>query len=107
MDQLITGGGVAGLVVSVVYVGRLALDWLKDKRTAPITAASAHVGDAATANAVLVKSLEALQAENGRLVSRVQYLEAEDARKDSKISELEARLSGIAAELAALKSDGR
>jgi len=103
MDQLITGGGITGLAVAIVYMGRLALDWLRDRRSAPINAASAYVGDAATANAVLVKSLEALQAENTRLVSRVQYLEAEDARKDGKISELEQRLSAIANELAALK----
>lgn len=103
MDGLITGGGIAGLVVALVYVGRLTLDWLKDRRTAPINAASAHVGDAAAANAVLVASLQSLQAENGRLVKRVQHLETEAERYEAKVTELEGRLSDIAGELAALR----
>lgn len=107
MDQLITGGGIAGLLVAATYVGRLGLDWLRDKRSAPTTAASVHVGNAATANAVLVATLEGLQAENSRLVKRVADLEAEDQRKDDKIADLEQRLQGIALELSALKGQGR
>ena len=107
MDAVITGGGVAGLVLSLTYVGRLALDWWRDRHTVSSSTASAHVGDAATANAVLVKTLEGLQAENGRLQARVQHLEAEDQRKADKITELERRLSDIATELAALRGGTR
>jgi predicted nucleic acid-binding Zn-ribbon protein len=106
-DALVTGGGIGGLALAVVYVGRLTLDWLRERRTAPTETATAAVTDAATANAALVSSLQLLQAENTRLHARVAQLEDEDRKKDEKITVLEAQIAHIATELAALRSTNR
>lgn len=102
-DELVTGGGLGGIALAVVYVGRLTLDWLRERRKGPVETSTAAVTDAATANAVLLSTVEALQKENGRLNRRVESLETENARKDAKLTELEGRLSSIAAELAELR----
>lgn len=102
-DELVTGGGIGGIALAVVYVGRLALDWLRERRKAPVETSTAAVTDATAANAVLLSTVEALQTENGRLNRRVADLETENSRKDAKLTELEARLSNIAAELAELR----
>ena len=102
-DALVTGGGIGGLALAIVYVGRLTLDWLRERRKGPVENTSAAVTDAATANAVLLSTIESLQSKNARLWTRVGSLETENARKDAKLTELEGRLSLIAAELAELR----
>lgn len=87
-DSLVTGGGAAAILISVAYMGRLGLDWWRERRKGPSV-----VGDAATVNAMLVTSLEGLQKENGRLVARVAILEESARQKDSKISELKRELA--------------
>lgn len=102
-DQLVTGGGLGGIALAVVYVGRLTLDWLRERRKAPVETSTAAVTDAATANAVLLSTLESVQGENKRLQGRVKTLEDENAAKDRKLADLEGRLADIAAELAELR----
>ena len=99
-QALLTGGGVGGILVALAVVGRLMLDAWKT----PKGRRSNAVADAAEANATLVQTLTALQAENTRLSGRVSMLEDEAEAKDRKIDELEGRLNIIAAELAALKT---
>lgn len=106
--NVVTGGGVVGLLLALSYVGKLLLDWYKTP-TPPRSAQrkdAAAVTDAQAANAVLTASLLALQGENGRLVHRVEVLEDEAALKDAKVAELERRLNSIAAELAQLRHTG-
>lgn len=103
-STLVTGSGIAGIIVALVYAGRLTLDWFKERRTGKVASSSAVVGDAATANTILVQTVTSLQGENARLVSRVIYLEAEDAKKDRKITELQHQIAGIAAELEKLRN---
>lgn len=107
----VAGGGIAGLILSITYVGRLALDWAKERKTGSVSEKSASVTDAATANTVILKSLEAVVAENGRMQRKIKHLEDESAEKDFKIKDLESRLAGalsqikdIADELAQLKT---
>lgn len=111
LSPLLTGGGAAGLVLAVGYIGRLALDAWREKRTAPREQATASVSDAAAANAVLVQSLDALRAENQRMARKIKHLEDEAQAKDAKIGELQQALSSaqrqidaIASDLAALKA---
>ncbi|MCW2543122.1 MAG: hypothetical protein JWM40_674 [Frankiales bacterium] len=111
-DQVLAGGGVAGLVIAVSYIGRLVLDWFKEKRSGDVVEKSTSVTDAATANAVILQSLKALGEENVRLQKKVGHLESESAAKDRKISELNDRLGtaqeqiqSIADELAQLKTN--
>lgn len=104
LSPLLTGGGAAGLVLAVGYIGRLALDAWREKRTAPREQATASVSDAAAANAVLVQSLDALRAENQRMARKIKHLEDEAEAKDAKITELERRVGEILTELAALKA---
>lgn len=110
-DPITTGGGIAGGIIALVYVGRLALDWWRERKQetpkAAAALASSQVTDAATANAVLVQTVETLQAENGRLSARVQHLEDEATERNRKITDLENQLASIARELATLRSDPR
>lgn len=101
--SLLTGSGAAALIIALVYAGRLGLDWLREKRAAPVARTTAAVTDAAAANAVLVQTVETLQAETSRQARKIRHLEEEAEAKDKKIDELESRLNDIAAELAALK----
>lgn len=107
-EQLTTAGGITGAAIAVVYVGRLILDWYRERKTetpkAAAAVATAQVSDAATANAVLVATVQSLQAENARLAGRVQHLEDEADERNTKITQLEGQLAAIAAELASLRS---
>lgn len=119
VDSLLAGGGTAGGIIAVGYVGRLALDWLKDHRsgevaekTAAVAEKTGAVTDAATASTVVLASLKALQEENTRQQEKIRHLEAEDERKSRVITELTDRLAkaqvqiqGIADELEQLKRD--
>lgn len=112
--SLIAGGGAAALIIALVYVGRLGLDWLREKRSAPVAKTTAAVTDAAAANAVLVQTVETLQAETSRQARKIKHLEDEAAEKDAKIEALEQRLNEaqgqiqtVAAELAALKGPAK
>lgn len=110
-DQVLAGGGIAGLTIAISYIGRLVLDWVKEKRDGEVVEKSTSVTDAATANAVIIQSLKALGEENSRLQRKVGHLEQESAVKDELIADLGKRLTqaqqqiqSIADELAQLKT---
>lgn len=104
LQPFLVGTGGGGLVLVLYACGRLVLEWLQERRSGEITSKTASVTDAATANTIILKSLEALQDENTRLQGKVKHLEDEAEKKDAKIADLETRLNAIAVELAALKS---
>lgn len=90
--QVLTGGGSAGLVIAIAYALKLLLDWLKEDRAGRHTESMTTVTNAQTANAVILKSLEAMERENARMRSRVVSLETELADSDAKMDTLRARL---------------
>lgn len=104
VDTLLTGSGTAGLILGAAYVGRLLLDGWREKRTGDREDTTSTVQDAAATNALMLGSLTALQAENGRQAARIRHLEEEADLKDAKIRDLEQRVQAIADELAALKT---
>lgn len=105
LGGVLTGGGTAGLIVAVAYAVKMFLDF-RAKRPTAGTHATTAVTNAETANAILGKTLERLEAENGRMARKIRHLEEEAEVKDRKIDELEQRLNDIAAELSALKTHG-
>jgi chromosome segregation ATPase len=101
---VLTGGGVAGLIVAVAYGLRLVLDWRAKRGDEHRAHTAGAIADAATANATLVQTVETLQRENSRMARKIKHLEDEAAEKDRKIEDLTSRVNEIAAELAALKT---
>ncbi len=104
--SLLTGGGTGGAIVALAYIAKLAWEGRREHRQEKREEVGGAVVDAATANATLVRTIETLQAENGRMAKKIRHLEDEAADKDRKIEDLTQRVNAIAAELAALKSDG-
>lgn len=89
-------GGGAGIAAVVIYAGREFNAWYSSKKNHEIaedgsqtTATSAAVADAATANAVLLRSYERLLAENERKDTKIEHLETRNAEKDTKIEVLQ------------------
>lgn len=99
---LITGSGVASVVVAVAYVIKLLLENRKGLSRDQIRT-NAAIADANTANAMLSNTLIAVQKDNATLRREVAALRRELTLKDVKISELQGRVEQIASELAALK----
>ena len=82
LSPALTGGGSAALVFALAYVGRLGLDWWRERRTTPTaagTAATAAVSDAATANALLLASLREEREEVQRLSAEVAEMRTQNA----------------------------
>lgn len=109
-SQILTGAGGTATILAIAYGVRLFIDWMRTDRETKHTATTAVVSSAETANAVILKSLEALERENGRLRGEIAALVAEAAQKDTKIRELESMLhqaqkqiEHIAAELTSMK----
>lgn len=103
---LLTGGGIAGIVMASVYMGRLGLDWWSTKTAQPRVRSSAAVNDAAAANALLLTALREEREEVQRLSQRVNTVEAENARLyderrqirlayESEIQELRGELNAL------------
>lgn len=101
MEQLLTGGGIASLLVALAYVGKMILDWRKAPKKVSLA-----VVDAQTANAILTGTLKSVQEENARQSRRIAELEEARDLRDAKIEDLERRLNGITVELSALKNEG-
>lgn len=95
VPEILTGGGVVGLIWAAGYVGRLGLDTWRAKRAGPREESAAWITDAAAANAVLVTTIGSLQAENRRMGRKIQHLEQEAREKDRKITELEQRVPEV------------
>lgn len=108
--DVLASGGVIGLILALAYIGRLLLDWIKERKTdktvgvtVGIAEKTAAMSDASTVNAMILSSLEAVTDENGRLRSRVESSEAENARLRGRIETLENEIAVIAAELRTLR----
>ena len=79
VGSVLTGGGVAGLMIAAVAVGRLALDWLKERSGEPRAERGAAVSDAATTNAMLLASLKEERESAQQLSAEVAELRAQNA----------------------------
>lgn len=103
IETILTGGGAAAFVIAVAYAGRLALDAWKERRGEPRVATTTAVTDAATANSLLLASLQEERVEVQRLSGRVQELETQNALLYEKIRdqrrEYEAEISAMRKQL--------
>ena len=89
-----TGGGTAGLVIAVTYaVKALIVDPVRARRNGTTARTSSAVTDAATANSVLLKSLESE-------TRRADRAEERERSKDEQIRRLEAELASVRDQLA-------
>lgn len=79
MATLLTSGGIAGLVYAIGYVYRQWRASRREDRSEPRAAATSAVTDAATANSLLLASLQEERTEVQRLSGRVQELETQNA----------------------------
>lgn len=106
INQLLAGSGLTGLVAVLAYGVKLLIDWQRASSDTASTRVTTGMSSAETANAVILKSLEAMERENARLRQRVVDLEASEVAKDAKIDELQAQVQQIMNELSALKTTG-
>lgn len=90
-----TGSGTAGLILALGYVAKLALDYLRGRHNDSTSGASAAVTDAATANSVLLKSLDSE-------TRRADRAEARERVKDQQIEDLKAEIADVRDKLAAM-----
>lgn len=104
LSGFVTGAGSTGLIGGALYLIKLAFDARRDHRDDVRTDKSSAVTDAATANATLVQTVQALQLENVRQGKKIKHLEEEAELKDRKIDDLGKRLDEIATELSELKT---
>jgi chromosome segregation ATPase len=102
-------GGATGILAATVYALRELGTWLNARKTAEIqedqqsvSAVSAAVADAATANSVLLRSYEALHTENDRMSQVIVRLNEQLAEKDKKILEAQREIERLAQQLATL-----
>ena len=104
-DGLLTGGGIAGGIASVVLVGRLALDAWRARREHPNTPPriAPAVADAEATNALLLSALREERREVKRLSSRVSELELHNTALYTQIrtqrEEYEREVAGLRAQL--------
>lgn len=103
---LLTGGGIAGILVALAYLGRLALDWIKQRHDGPAAKVTAAVTDAEATNAILLSSLREEREEVQRLSHEVAELRTQNGhlyqqmrqqRKDyeREVTELRAQLRAL------------
>jgi predicted DNA-binding protein YlxM (UPF0122 family) len=101
-----TVGGASGILVAIGWSVREMIQWLnrrKDLELAEVgqhvTATSSAVNDAATVNAVMLRNIEALQAENQRVHSINTSLVQTITEKDRTISEMQNQIQKLMGEL--------
>jgi predicted RNase H-like nuclease (RuvC/YqgF family) len=102
-------GGATGILAAVAYGLREFGSWLNNRKTAElaedqqnVSAASAAVADAATANSVLLRSYEALHTENERMAAVIKRMDQQLLEKDLKIREAQQEIERLADQLATL-----
>lgn len=99
-------GGSVGIIAAAVYAGREVNTWYSHRKDHEIAedgqhtaATSAAVADAATANAVLLRSYEKLLEENTRKDAKIESLENRNAEKDTKIEALQQQVRELRAQV--------
>lgn len=109
-DTIIGTGGWAGALGVIAFIAKQGIDaWIdhrRDKReeesgekTEVLGEVGAAVGNASTVNALMLKSLENLAAENERLISRNTHLESQNEAKDARIAERDKTIEQLKASL--------
>jgi chromosome segregation ATPase len=99
-------GGSVGILAAVVYAIRELRTWLHERKTVEIaedsqhvSATSAAVADAATTNSILLRSYEALLADNQRKDIKIDHLETRNSEKDNKIENLQKEVRSLRAQV--------
>lgn len=99
-------GGSIGILAASVYGVRELNTWYSSRKnheiaedSQSVTATSAAVADAATANSVLLRSYEALLAENQRKDTKIETLENRNSEKDAKIEALQVQVRDLRAQV--------
>ena len=111
---LLTGSGIAGLLLGLAYLGRLGLDWLKQRKDGPRVTTTAAVTDAEATNAILLSSLREEREEVQRLSHEVAelrtqnghlYQQMREQRKDyeREVASLRTHLREVSDQLDALQ----
>lgn len=102
-------GGATGILAAAIYALREFGTWLNARKTAElqedqqsVSAVSAAVADAATANSVLLRSYEALHTENDRMTQMIARLNEQLIEKDRRILEAQREIERLAQQLATL-----
>lgn len=103
--ELVGSGGVAGLALVAFYFVKLFVDARRRSKEERGRESASPLVDAASANATLRSTLNAVQGENARLVNRVEALEQELSTKDQRIDELEARVLALQEDLRRVAED--
>lgn len=109
--NIVVGGGSAGLLLLLYYLGKLGLDWW-NKRDSPRTETAGAVTDAAAANSLLLASLRETKEREDQLSGQVEELRAQNARLYEQMRqqrrdherEMEALRSEYEQEISGLKS---
>jgi len=99
----VAGGGT---LLVIGYGFKLFLDFLSQRRSGKLEEKKAdlaedtqQITDAAAANAILLASLQAVQADNVRKDARIEHLESRNAEKDSKIEALQGEVRELRGQL--------
>lgn len=77
IETVLTGGGLAGLIIAVGYAGKQAVDFYRE-HNASAGSPSQEVTDAVATNAMLVTALKEERTEVQRLSDRVNDLEQQN-----------------------------
>lgn len=108
---IVTGTGSAGVLLLISYLGRLALDWWRNRDT-PRNETAGAVTDAAAANALLLASLRETKEREDQLSGQVENLRSQNARLYEQVRQqrrdherdMDALRAEYEKEIAALKS---
>jgi predicted nuclease with TOPRIM domain len=108
----VAGGGT---ILVVGYGARMFMEWVSQIRSGKLEEKklelaedAQQVTDAAAANAIILTTLQAMQAEDHRKDAKIQKLEARNAEKDERIEKLQDEVRQLRAQVQALleKLDG-
>lgn len=117
-DTIIGTGGWIGTLGILAFIAKQLVDsWVArraDKRAekeaeekSELGELTAGVGNASTVNAIMVKSVETLAAENERLQHRVAHLESVVSDRDQKIAERDKTIEQLKERVDQLVSTGQ
>lgn len=99
----VAGGGT---LLIIGYGLKLLIDFLTQRQTGKLEAKKVdmaedtqQITDAAAANAILLASLNAVQADNVRKDAKIEHLENRNAEKDTKIEGLQRQVRELRAQV--------